>query len=130
MHRGKPRGRARALAVRRGSLRDAGTPLPAHPRAPARWRLRGRGARRLGIAGDGAMTERVRHVTAGVDEAGRGPLAGPVVCAAVILKPRFRLPGLNDSKALCEDAREHLFPMVQRNALCWQVVFVEREEID
>ena len=70
-----------------------------------------------------------RHV-AGVDEAGRGPLAGPVVVAAVILKPRFRLPGLNDSKALCEDDRERLFPLVQRWALCWSVVFVEREEID
>ena len=76
------------------------------------------------------MIERVRHVTAGVDEAGRGPLAGPVVCAAVILKPRFRLPGLNDSKQLSEDERERLFPLVQRAALCWQVVFVEREEID
>jgi ribonuclease HII len=53
-----------------------------------------------------------------------------VVCAAVILKPRFRLPGLNDSKQLSEDERERLFPLVQRAALCWQVVFVEREEID
>jgi len=76
------------------------------------------------------MNARPRHVTAGVDEAGRGPLAGPVVCAAVILKPRFRLPGLDDSKALCEEERERLFPLVQRNALCWQVVFVERDEID
>ena len=76
------------------------------------------------------MSARVKHVTAGVDEAGRGPLAGPVVCAAVILKPNFRLRGLDDSKALCEDERERLFPLVQRNALCWQVVFVEREEID
>jgi ribonuclease HII len=76
------------------------------------------------------MTVRIRHVTAGVDEAGRGPLAGPVVCAAVILKPNFRLRGLDDSKALCEEERERLFPLVQRNALCWQVVFVERDEID
>jgi ribonuclease HII len=76
------------------------------------------------------MSARARHLTAGVDEAGRGPLAGPVVCAAVILKPRFRLPGLDDSKALCEPDRERLFPLVQRWALCWQVVFVEREEID
>ena len=43
------------------------------------------------------MNARVKHVTAGVDEAGRGPLAGPVVCAAVILKPNFRLRGLDDS---------------------------------
>jgi ribonuclease HII len=70
-----------------------------------------------------------RHV-AGVDEAGRGPLAGPVVCAAVILNPRRRLPGLDDSKALCEAERERLFPLIQRSAICWQVVFVQREEID
>ena len=76
------------------------------------------------------MNAREPRITAGVDEAGRGPLAGPVVCAAVILKPRFRLRGLDDSKALCEEERERLFPLVQRNALCWQVVFVEREEID
>ena len=76
------------------------------------------------------MNARVKHITAGVDEAGRGPLAGPVVCAAVILRPRFRLPGLNDSKQLSGDERERLFPLVQRHALCWQVVFVEREEID
>jgi ribonuclease HII len=76
------------------------------------------------------MSAREPKFVAGVDEAGRGPLAGPVVCAAVILKPRFRLPGLNDSKQLREDERERLFPLVQRNALCWQVVFVEREEID
>ena len=76
------------------------------------------------------MKARATRFVAGVDEAGRGPLAGPVVCAAVILKPRFRLPGLDDSKALCEEERERLFPLVQRWALCWQVVFVEREEID
>lgn len=76
------------------------------------------------------MNARVKHVTAGVDEAGRGPLAGPVVCAAVILKPNFRLRGLDDSKALGEEERERLFPLVQKNALCWQVVFVGREEID
>jgi ribonuclease HII len=76
------------------------------------------------------MNVRVPRIIAGVDEAGRGPLAGPVVCAAVILKPRYRLPGLNDSKQLSEDERERLFPLVQRHALCWQVIFVEREEID
>jgi ribonuclease HII len=76
------------------------------------------------------MPSGVRPFIAGVDEAGRGPLAGPVVCAAVILKPNFRLRGLDDSKALCEQERERLFPLVQKNSVCWQVVFVEREEID
>ena len=67
---------------------------------------------------------------AGVDEAGRGPLAGPVVCAAVILDPRRPIAGLNDSKALTERSRERLFPIIQRASLAWHVEFVEREEID
>jgi ribonuclease HII len=77
-----------------------------------------------------AVLPRPPRFVAGVDEAGRGPLAGPVVCAAVILKPRHGLRGLDDSKALREDEREYLFPRIQRAALCWQVVFVERAEID
>lgn len=76
------------------------------------------------------MIARAPRLVAGVDEAGRGPLAGPVVCAAVILHPRRRLAGLDDSKALCEQERERLFPLIQRSSICWQVVFVEREEID
>jgi ribonuclease HII len=69
------------------------------------------------------------HV-AGVDEAGRGPLAGPVVCAAVILRPRARLPGLDDSKKLSAGAREELFPRIQAQALAYCVVFLEVEDID
>jgi ribonuclease HII len=76
------------------------------------------------------MSAKAPRLTAGVDEAGRGPLAGPVVVAAVILKPRHGLRGLDDSKALCEDEREYLFPRIQRAALCWHVVFIERDEID
>lgn len=76
------------------------------------------------------MSARAPVLVAGVDEAGRGPLAGPVVCAAVILHPRRRPPGLDDSKALCEAERERLYPLILRAAVCWQVVFVEREEID
>ncbi|MBP8081075.1 MAG: ribonuclease HII [Arenimonas sp.] len=67
---------------------------------------------------------------AGVDEAGRGPLAGPVVCAAVILDPSRPIAGLNDSKALTGQSRERLFPIIQRASLAWHVEFVEREEID
>lgn len=67
---------------------------------------------------------------AGVDEAGRGPLAGPVVCAAVILDPRRPIAGLQDSKVLSERSRELLFPIIQRTCLAWHVEFVEREEID
>ncbi len=67
---------------------------------------------------------------AGVDEAGRGPLAGPVVCAAVILDPRQSIAGLGDSKALSEKKREQLFPLIQTRSLAWKIVFIEPSEID
>ena len=66
----------------------------------------------------------------GVDEAGRGPLAGPVCAAAVILPPEAELPGLNDSKKLSEKKREQLFPEIQRLALAWSVAFASVEEIE
>ena len=66
----------------------------------------------------------------GVDEAGRGPLAGPVCAAAVILPPETELPGLNDSKKLSEKKREQLFPQIQRIALAWSVAFASVEEIE
>jgi ribonuclease HII len=67
---------------------------------------------------------------AGVDEAGRGPLAGPVVVAAVILPSRHGLRGLDDSKRLSRAQREALFPEIQERALCWAIECVEVEEID
>ncbi|MCF7222673.1 ribonuclease HII [Marilutibacter chinensis] len=69
------------------------------------------------------------HV-AGVDEAGRGPLAGPVAVAAVILDPARPVAGLDDSKKLTERRREALFPLIQEHALAWRIVFVEPAEID
>ena len=66
----------------------------------------------------------------GVDEAGRGPLAGPVCAAAVILPSEAELPGLNDSKKLSEKKREQLFPEIQRLALAWSVAFASVEEIE
>jgi len=66
----------------------------------------------------------------GVDEAGRGPLAGPVVAAAVILPPDFDLPGLNDSKKLTEAKREVLFPLIQQHALAWAIAEASAAEID
>lgn len=69
-------------------------------------------------------------IIAGVDEAGRGPLAGPVVVAAVILDPARPIRGLNDSKQLTEDVREKLYGRIVERALAWTVIFVEREEID
>lgn len=74
------------------------------------------------------MTRRLR--VAGVDEAGRGPLAGPVVVAAVILHPRRPIDGLDDSKKLTEKRREALYPRIVEHALAWRIEFVEVEEID
>ncbi len=66
----------------------------------------------------------------GVDEAGRGPLAGPVCAAAVILPPGCEIEGLNDSKKLTEKKREALFPVIQRQALAWSVAYADVSEID
>lgn len=69
-------------------------------------------------------------LVAGVDEAGRGPLAGPVVVAAVILRPDHGLDGLDDSKRLTEARREALYPQILAGALAWRVEFVQCAEID
>ena len=66
----------------------------------------------------------------GCDEAGAGPLAGPVYAAAVILPLEEDIPGLNDSKKLTEKKREALFPIIQQRAVCWSVASVSAEEID
>lgn len=70
------------------------------------------------------------RIEAGCDEAGRGCLAGPVSCAAVILPPGFSHPLLRDSKKLTEKQREKLRPIIEKEALAWCVVMVEAEEID
>ena len=67
---------------------------------------------------------------AGVDEAGRGPLAGPVIAAAVILDPARPIEGLGDSKALSEAARERLAPLIRAHALAWALGSADRAEID
>jgi len=66
----------------------------------------------------------------GVDEAGRGPLAGPVVVAACILPPFLRIPGVNDSKQLSEKKREELYKIIVKNALAYNVVFINEKIID
>ena len=66
----------------------------------------------------------------GCDEAGAGPLAGPVYAAAVILPLGEDIPGLDDSKKLTEKKRETLFPVIQEKALAWSVAWVDAEEID
>lgn len=67
---------------------------------------------------------------AGVDEAGRGPLAGPVVVAAVILDPARPVAGLADSKTLAPARREHLASLLRAQALAWAVIEVDAAEID
>ena len=70
------------------------------------------------------------RLEAGCDEAGRGPLAGPVYAAAVILPPDFHHPLLNDSKQMSEKAREELRPIIEREAVAWAVEAVSAREID
>ena len=69
-------------------------------------------------------------IEAGCDEAGRGPLAGPVFAAAVILPKDFHHPLLNDSKKMTEKARETLRPIIEQEAIAWAVEEVSAEEID
>jgi ribonuclease HII len=72
----------------------------------------------------------MERLTAGVDEAGRGPLAGPVVAAAVILDPDRPIAGLQDSKQLTAARRESLAVEIRDRTLCWAVAWSEVEEID
>jgi ribonuclease HII len=76
------------------------------------------------------MRPRVRLRVAGVDEAGRGPLAGPVVAAAVILNPARPIRGLADSKTLEHEERVRLAALIRQRALCYAVAWADAEEID
>jgi ribonuclease HII len=75
------------------------------------------------------MPQVMRRV-AGVDEAGRGPLAGPVVAAAVILHPQRRIRGLADSKVLSVAERARLAPLIRERSLAFGIGFADRDEID
>ena len=66
----------------------------------------------------------------GVDEAGRGPLAGPVCAAAVILPPNMEIPGLNDSKKLSDKRRRELYPIIMEKAVAYGIGFANHTEID
>jgi ribonuclease HII len=76
------------------------------------------------------MHQEIWRLTAGVDEVGRGPLAGPVMAGAVILDPARPIQGLADSKALSESAREQLAEEIKACALAWAIGRAEVEEID
>jgi ribonuclease HII len=69
-------------------------------------------------------------IVCGVDEAGRGPLAGPVFAAAVILDPRHPIDGLRDSKKLTAERRGELAPQIKQHALAWAIAECSHEEID
>lgn len=70
------------------------------------------------------------QVICGVDEAGRGPLAGPVCAAAVILPPHLEIPGLDDSKKLSDKRRRELFPIIKEQAIAYGIGLASHEEID
>ncbi len=70
------------------------------------------------------------NVICGVDEAGRGPLAGPVYAAAVILPPNLEIPGLTDSKKLSDKKRRELFPVIQEQAVAYGIGSASEQEID
>ena len=74
--------------------------------------------------------ERGIKVICGVDEAGRGPLAGPVCAAAVILPPNAEIPGLNDSKKLSDKKRRELYPIIKEQAIAYGIAFADHREID
>lgn len=69
-------------------------------------------------------------IICGVDEAGRGPLAGPVCCAACILPEGLLLDGLNDSKKMSEKLRDRLYEEIKEKAIAYSIVFIDNEKID
>lgn len=77
-----------------------------------------------------AFSEKSFKYIAGVDEAGRGPLAGPVCAAAVILPANIDIPGLNDSKKLSDKQRRELFPIIKEKAIAYGIAFASETEID
>ncbi len=77
-----------------------------------------------------ALYDQGNQLICGVDEAGRGPLAGPVVVAACILPPFLRIEGINDSKQLTAKKREELFKIIVKNAVAYQIVFVSEADVD
>lgn len=79
---------------------------------------------------DAALRAQYGPLLCGVDEAGRGPLCGPVACAAVILDPANPVEGVNDSKKLSEKRREELYEQIVQKALAFHVVLVSPQRID
>ncbi len=76
------------------------------------------------------LYEKGINVIGGVDEVGRGPLAGPVVAACVVLPKKFDIIGIDDSKKLTEKKREHLFDIIKKEALAYGIGWIDNDEID
>ncbi len=79
---------------------------------------------------EAALYEKGIRSIAGVDEVGRGPLAGPVVAAAVILPENFSVLGVDDSKKLSEKKREELFERIKEEAICYAIGLIDNQRID
>ena len=79
---------------------------------------------------ENGLKEQGVGVICGVDEAGRGPLAGPVCAAAVILPEGELIPGLNDSKKLTDKKRRELFPIIKEKSIAYGIAFASEQEID
>ena len=79
---------------------------------------------------ENACYEEGYQVICGVDEAGRGPLAGPVCAAAVILPKGLEIPGLTDSKKLTDKKRRELYPVIKEQAIAYGIAFATEQEID
>ena len=77
----------------------------------------------------GFFDKGVKYI-AGIDEAGRGPLAGPVVVASVILPPDSMIEGINDSKKISENKRERLYDVITEEAISFGIGIIYQEEID
>ena len=79
---------------------------------------------------ENSFYEKGIELICGVDEAGRGPLSGPVCAAAVILPAIIEIPGLNDSKKLTDKKRRELFPIIKEKAIAYSIAFASHTEID
>lgn len=77
-----------------------------------------------------ALHEKGYNLIAGCDEAGRGPLCGPVVCASVVLPNDYNLPGLTDSKKLSEKQREKYFDIIKKDAISYSISIIDNKKID
>lgn len=110
-----------------GAIKRAKAPAVKKPPSQAAIKL---AARRKAARQAGLLFESPDDVICGVDEAGRGPLAGPVVAAAVILDPARPIRGLDDSKVLTAQAREALYERIVERSLAWCVASASVEEID